>query len=277
MKIILLLIFVLSHDLAIAKKEIVYDAFSGFYPYLGDSICRKKAFELEVSNMSIEELIKLWSHYEEDCSRDGSYQLILAGLYESRAMYLKYGHYDYKSVINILETSTKNANYDTRYHKLHLCNAYVGLGKKHKAKFLAEQMIKDYPNWFGGFYSLGGYYFNLKKYNQAKKYFDKTITLNDKYVSTYLMLGYIAYVLNEANEKVIEYYDKATDLDPVVTILDRRGCAAKVVVLINQGNFKEAKNLLEIQQEFDPEVCKEERFINVNKYYEEQLNKQKDS
>ncbi len=201
---LLLLMLCCSHNLAIAEekpiKEIIIDPFANFYPHLGDSICRKKAFELEVSNAPIEQLITLWKNYEKSCSKDGSYQLILAGLYESRAMYLKYGYYDYKAVEGILATAIKNANYDARYHKLHLCNAYAGLGKKNKAKLLAEQMIKDYPNWFGGYYSLGGYYFKLKKYDQAKQHFEKTIILNDKHVTTYLMLGYIA--------KVKKYYEQ---------------------------------------------------------------------
>ncbi len=268
MKILLLFIFLLFHNCTIAQKEIVQDAFSTFFPYLGNSLCRLKAYEVAINKYGNlpEEKINAWKNYEKQCSKDGSYQLILSDFYAS-----------YKSLDTarqILEDSITNAKYDTRYHKLRLQRVYLNLNEMKKAKFLADQMINDYTDWYGGFDSLGTYYYCIEKYDLAKQYLEKAFAFNDKDPTTYLKLGYIAYILNEKDEKVIEYYDKALMLDYIITLLDRRGCAAHAVVLINQGNFEDAKSLLDAEQKVDPDVCKEERFLRVTTYYEEELKKQ---
>ncbi|MGI9215282.1 MAG: tetratricopeptide repeat protein, partial [Gammaproteobacteria bacterium] len=272
MKIIILFIFILFSNTTIAKQEKIQDAFATFFSHLGDNLCRLKAYEIALNKYgnSPAEKIKAWEYYEEQCSRDGSYQLILGDFY------LSYGFTS--KAKKILEDTLKNANYDTRYHKLWLQGVYLGLNEMKKAKSLAEQMIKDYSNWFGGFYSLGAYYFNLEKYDLAKHYLDKAVTLNNKDPDTYLMLSYIAYVLNDSNEKVIKYYCKAINLDYIKSLLNIKSSLGTVVILVNQGKFEYAKNLLDefqkVQQKFDHEVCKDERFLKAKKYYEDKLKAQ---
>lgn len=275
MKIILLFVCILFNDLSIAKKEVIHEVFPTFFPHLGDSICRIDGYKIRMKNVSltekaIEEKEKLWKNYKQQCSKDGTYQLLLGDLYVS------YGRT--KEAKQVLENSIVNVGYDTRYHKLWLHGVYLILDEIEKAEILAKQMINDYPNWFGGFYSLGTYYLKLKKYDQSKQYFDKSVTLNNKDSDTYLMLTYIAYVLNDSNEKVIEYYYKAMDLEPIKIFLNTRSCLAAAVALIDQGKFKDAKYILdevqEVQEKVNIEVCKEERFIRVKKYYEDKLKAQ---
>lgn len=268
MKIILLFLIILFQNLALAKKHLVWRAFDHFYPHLGNTICRLKAYEVSVNKhgTTSEEKIAYWKNYEKQCSYDGSYQLVLGDAY------LSYNYYN--KAKQILEDTIFNANYDVRYHNLLLHGAYIGLNEQQKAMNLAKKMIINYPNWSKGYTSLGIDYFNQKKWEAAKKYFEKAISLGDQDHVEYLMLAAVSYELYEYDQ-ALRFYNNAFNFDPIAPFLDRRSSAACAVVLINKGNFEEAKNILDTQQKIDPDVCKEERFQRVKKYYEDQLNVKK--
>ena len=75
------------------------------------------------------------------------------------------------------------------------------------------------------------------------------------------------------DDKVIEYYHKAFLLDPYRPFLDSRSSAAAVVVSVNKGQFENAKNILDHQQKFVPNITKERIFIVTKQYYENALQK----
>jgi tetratricopeptide (TPR) repeat protein len=262
----------LPYNLAIAKEkpiiEITIDPFADFYPHLGNSICRKKAFEIAFdSRIDKNKKIELWKNYETICSVDGSYQLILADFYMSYG-----GHY--KKAKEILERAIHRANYDVRYYKSLLHSAYDGLNEKSKAMDLAKKMINDYPNWYRGYGALGSDFIEIKDWSNAKKYLEKALKMHDRDPVTYLLLASVSYELKE-DEKVIEYYHKAFLLDPYMPFLDWRSSAAAVAVYIYKGRFEDAKEILRLQQEFNPDIVKEKRFIAVKEYYENALKNQK--
>jgi tetratricopeptide (TPR) repeat protein len=266
------LIFMLHlyYNIAVPKEkpkvEVVHDPFSAFYPHLGDSICRKKAFEICYDN-SIEKAtkIKLWENHKETCSSNGSYQLILADMYVARG-------YPDKS-IEILKQSIHNSEkYDTRYHKLLLHTIYHFLGEQYKALELANKIITEYKHWYGGYQALGADSLYMKDYCNAKKYLEKSLKLNDKDTETYLLLAAASYGLKE-DDKVIVYYSKAFELDPIQPLADLRSSAAAVGVHVQRGQFEEAKNILDLQQEFFPELKTDKKFNAVKEYYEKALEK----
>jgi tetratricopeptide (TPR) repeat protein len=262
--------FYLPYNLAAAKEkpviEIVHDPFTMFYPHLGNSICRKKAFEIAWDKtIARDKKTELWKNYEAVCSVDGSYQLILADFYISLGRH-------YEEAKQTLEQAINSANYDTRYHKSLLHAAYLGLNEKSKAIALAKKMINDYPDWYRGYQDLGADFLNVKDWNNSKKYLEKALKMHVQDPVTYLLLVVVSYELKE-DEKVIEYYHKAFLLDPYRPYLDRRSSAAAVVVYVNKGKFDVAKDILDHQQKFIPDIYKERMFIEVKQYYENALKK----
>jgi tetratricopeptide (TPR) repeat protein len=238
------------------------------YPHLGNSICRIKAAEIAWNKkIDKDKKIKSWKNYESVCSIDGSYQLILADFY------ISFGNH-YEEARKILEKSINSANYDSRYHKSLLHAAYQGLNEKFKAIDLAKKIINDYPNWYRGYSDLGSDFLNMRDWTNAKKYLEKSLKLHDQDPVVYLRLAYLSYELRE-DDKVIDYYLKAFFLDPVKPFLDQRSSAAAAVVYINKGNFEDAKSILDNQQKFTPDVCKEKIFIGTKKYYQNALKNHK--
>jgi tetratricopeptide (TPR) repeat protein len=270
--ILLFFMLYLPYNLAIAEEkpitEIIIDPFADFYPHLGNSICRKKAFEIAFdSRIDKNKTIELWKNYETICSVDGSYQLILADFYIGDG-----GHY--KEAKEVLEKTIYSANYDTKHHKSLLHNAYKDLDEKSKAMDLAKKMINDYPNWYRGYEALGSDFIEVKDWSNAKKYLEKALKMYDLDPATYLLLASVSYELKE-DDKVIKYYHKAFLLDPCRPFLDWRSSAAAVAVYIYKGRFEDAKEILRLQQEFNPDIVKEKRFIAVKEYYENSLKKSK--
>ena len=100
MKIILLLILLLYNHLSIAQKEEVHEIYSTFFPHFGDNLCRIEGYKIRMKDLSLKEKENLWRNYKQQCSRDGSYQLLLGDLYGS------YGHY--KEAKQVLEHSIVN-------------------------------------------------------------------------------------------------------------------------------------------------------------------------
>ena len=258
-------------NLAVATEkpviDIVYDPFANFYPHLGDSICRKKAFEIPFNKTDKEKEVELWKKYKKTCSVDGSYQLILAG------MYMSHDRQDYNEAKQILEKDIDSyPSYDTRYHKSMLHSSYLGLKEKSKAINLAKQIINDYPNWYRGYRDLGFDFIENKDWVNAKQYLEKALKMYNQDPITYLSLAYVSYELRE-DDKVLDYYWKAFCLDPFTTHLDFKSSAAAVVVNVNNGMFEQAKDILDHQQELNPDIIKSRRFIGIKQYYENALKK----
>lgn len=271
-----LLIFMLNfqYGIAVSKEkpviEIKHDPFAVFFPHLGDTLCRRKAFEIRIDKKTNEETkIKLWEKYKTTCSDDGSYQLNLAH------MYLCDGYFS--KAKDILEEYIKtNKNYDTKWHELFLHAAYQALEEKDKAVNLANEMISKYKHWYGGYTALGDSLIEIKDWSNAKKNLEASIKFYDKDPVTYTLLAAVSYELKE-DDKVIDYYWKAFELNFFATLRDWRSSAAVVGVYVFRGKFDEAKNILDLQQDFFPEIKNSKKFQAVKDYYEKELKKANNS
>lgn len=269
-----LLIFMLyfPSNVAISEEkptiEIVHDPFKTFYPHLGNNICRKKAFEIAYDKtIDKDKKTELWKSYKEICSANGSYQLILADFY------ISYGR-NYNKAKQILEKAIDSVKYDSRYHKSLLHDIYHDLNEKSNAINLAKKIINDYPDWYGGYSDLALDFIEAKCWNTAKQYLEKALTLDDQDPRTYLLLAYVFYELRE-DDKALDCYHKAFLLDPYQPYLHLRSSAAAVIIYTNKGEFEVAKNILDLQQKFNPDIIKDKRFIGVKQYYENALKRHK--
>ena len=207
-----------------------------------------------------------WKQYENQCSKDGTYQLYRGYLYFS------YGYL--KDAADFLEESIPTADYDTKKHKKMLCALYYDLGEIDKLKNTAYNMISLYPNWYGSYFCLGDYYLKIKDFLAAKYYYLKAIEIDDSDPGVFVMLSMAVFELGNYHE-VIDYYLQAFKLNPRKPLLSRRGSELVVIAFIKIGELQGAKDILDLQQEFDKDVHRYSGFQRVTQYYEEELAKLK--
>jgi len=253
----IIIIFCISVCYAKEKNIITQDPFISYYPHLKENICRKKSFDIRwVSHLNKQQQIKEWESYKNVCSKDGSYQLILS------EMYLYSGNHKNREAEKLLVNSIKNADYDTRYHKALLVEVYVSLYKLEEALQLAKSMVKDYPNFYGGYQGLAVYFLNQKDWEKAKFYLDTAVLLNNQSPVLYRLLTVASYELRD-DEKTHQFYEQALSLNAATTFADKHSSLRMIAVFILEKNFQAAKQLLDNLLKFNPEVKDDYRFANL--------------
>lgn len=129
----------------------------------------------------------------------------------------------------------------------------------------------------GGYFSKGK---DILDWSNSKKHLEAALKLYDKDPVSYTLLAAVSYELKE-DDKVIDYYWKAFELDFLATLHDWRSSAAVVGVYVLRGKFDEAKNILDLQldlqQDFFPEIKNSKKFQVVKDYYEKALQKANNS
>ena len=78
---------------------------------------------------------------------------------------------------------------------------------------LFTDVIKKNPNYGDGYNSRGVAYFNMQRYNEAIKDYNKAISLKPDFVEAYNNRGNAYYVLNKYNEAINDW-EKAIQLNP---------------------------------------------------------------
>lgn len=116
-----------------------------------------------------------------------------------------------KAIQNYLESVTENPdNYD----------AYVELGILHWAKNdpLAEGYLKSAldirPNGIDALYTLGMFYQNTDKLNEALETYEKILKIDSTYSQAYFNMGYVQYEYLQLYNEALENFDKAVKVNP---------------------------------------------------------------
>lgn len=78
---------------------------------------------------------------------------------------------------------------------------------------LSARLAESYPDHYVTFHVVGMYYFYLKKYEAARRYFNKAIHLNTYSLPTWLMLGH-TYAAQEESDPASNVYRSALKLFP---------------------------------------------------------------
>ena len=247
------------------KKSLSHNPYEIYFPHLGDSICRIDSFKICVdTNLNKEGKIKAWEKYKKLCSKDGSYQLILADEYAN------YG--DYNAAQGILEEAIKDAKFDTRYHKLLLHVIYINLRKINESIDLALSLIKDYPDFDGGYKRLAVNGMIVKDWVKSRSLLEEALLLNNKNDITYILLTTVSYELGEY-DKVHLYYEKAFLLNPLVTLMDRSSSLSMLDVHIIEKDFNEANAMITQLLDIDESIKDDPKFIELQKKFENTFNK----
>lgn len=77
----------------------------------------------------------------------------------------------------------------------------------------SSKLAENFPDHFATFHIFGMYYFYLKKYDAARRYFNKAIHLNNYSLQTWLMLGH-TYAAQEESDPASNVYRSCLKLFP---------------------------------------------------------------
>ena len=247
------------------KKLLNDNSYDLYYPHLGNSVCRIESFKIDFNqNLDRKGKIKAWKKYKKICSKDGSYQLLLGDAYAT------YGNFE--AAKKVLEEAIKDAKFDTRYHKSLLHEVYLALKERNKSVELAVSLIKEHPNFDGGYLSLAVNLARVGDFVKAKQFLKEALRLNDKTIATYQVLTRVSYELGEY-DKVHLYYEKAFLLDPLVTLIDRSSSLSMLDVHIIEKDFNEANAMIAQLLVSDKDIKDDPRFIELQEKFENTFKK----
>lgn len=91
--------------------------------------------------------------------------------------------------------------------------AALELGQTNELYLLACNLVKDYPQKALSWFAVGCYYFCIKKYDQAHRYFSKATTLDGSYLPAWIGCGN-AFAAKEEGDQAMSAYRTAARLFP---------------------------------------------------------------
>ena len=148
--------------------------------------------------------------------------------------------------------------------------ALVGLARKSDLFLIAHNLVDTYPDKAVSWFAVGGYYFTVKKFDAARRYFNKATTIEPQFAPAWIGFG-IAFTAQDESDQAMAAYRTAARLFPGshVPLL----CTG--MEFIRTNNLKLAEQLLLQSSKMcssDPSVLNE---IGVVKYkqgfYEESI------
>jgi anaphase-promoting complex subunit 6 len=70
------------------------------------------------------------------------------------------------------------------------CSVLIELGKQGELYYIAHKLVNANPDSAVSWYAVGSYYFLIKKYPQARKYFQKTNNLDKNFTASWIAFGH---------------------------------------------------------------------------------------
>ncbi|XP_009587121.1 anaphase-promoting complex subunit 6 [Nicotiana tabacum] len=95
---------------------------------------------------------------------------------------------------------------------VHLAAA-MELGHSNELYLMACNLVKDYPQKALSWFAVGCYYYCIKKYDQARRYFSKSTSLDGTFASAWIGYGN-AYAAQEEGDQAMSAYRTAARLFP---------------------------------------------------------------
>ncbi|MBF0274005.1 MAG: tetratricopeptide repeat protein [Nitrospinae bacterium] len=154
-----------------------------------------------------------------------------------------------EAIKNFEKAISLDDKYAQAYHLISL--EYIKQGNLEKAKEYLLKLETFNPDIFT-LSNLGNVYFADKNYDEAEKYLNKAIQLNENYHTPYATLAKIA-IKDGKNEKAIEYLKKASKIKP--DSIDSHVTLGNLYL----GQFK----LDEAQKEFEAVLSIDPDFVDV--------------
>lgn len=194
----------------------------------------------ELSN--IESKLNRWGALSEKCAG--------TGLYESRLGHLYYEAQQYEKSKTIIENGLKLKSEFDKELLFGLADTEAMLGDLNTSLDIANQLVNQYGNWYGGYQILGRIYAHQQRFNLAIDAYEKSNSL-EELAGTYSALVICYYHKND-HEKAITAMQKAIKLDNT-QLAQRLAVPAAAYSLTELGYLDAAEDLLIQHQSVRPE------------------------
>ena len=148
--------------------------------------------------------------------------------------------------------------------------ALVGLSRKSELFLIAHNLVDAYPSRAVSWFAVGCYYYTVKKFDAARRYFNKATTVEPQFAPAWIGFG-IAFTAQDESDQAMAAYRTASRLFPGshVPLL----CTGMEYIRTN--NLKLAEQLLLQSSKMcpsDPSVLNEIGVVNYKQgYYEEAI------
>lgn len=245
------------------------------YTNIFDTPCGKiyEALDKKEENDKKVDFFRVWKKYEQQCSETGEYQVYRADVLQARGK-----HKEAQSIVKKI-IHEKGQKHDVRAAYAILIQSLLSENKKldeklHEAKEVAMECIIRYPYWYRGYLDYGTVLVHQNKFEEGKKYIDKSISLQDSYSEPYGILTIIYHLHYKDAAMAVKMYKKGLLKKQYIPLLGIPNTTISVVkCAMNQKDYKTAVWVLEKEKELFPNFSETEWYKNlsnkVNAYFKQ--------
>ena len=90
-----------------------------------------------------------------------------------------------------------------------LCEVMIELEKTAELYHMAHKLVEAAPDQAIAWYAVGSYYFLIKKYPSARKYFDKARQMDKNLAEAWIAYGHCHSIQDESENAIIAYRSAA--------------------------------------------------------------------
>lgn len=81
----------------------------------------------------------------------------------------------------------------------------VALNKKSELFYTCHKLVEAYPQEAVSWYAVGCYYYVIGKFDQARKFFTKSTSLNGRYLPAWVGIGHSFFQMNDSDQAMSAY------------------------------------------------------------------------
>ncbi|XP_019187177.1 PREDICTED: anaphase-promoting complex subunit 6 [Ipomoea nil] len=119
---------------------------------------------------------------------------------------------EYQKCFELTSTLLEKDPFHLKSTLVHLAAA-MELGHSNELYVMASNLVKDYPQQALSWFAVGCYYYCIKKYEQARRYFSKATSLDGTFAPAWIGYGN-AYAAREEGDQAMSAYRTAARLFP---------------------------------------------------------------
>eukprot|EP00405_Crypthecodinium_cohnii_P056064 CAMPEP_0206613490 /NCGR_PEP_ID=MMETSP0325_2-20121206/56740_1 /ASSEMBLY_ACC=CAM_ASM_000347 /TAXON_ID=2866 /ORGANISM="Crypthecodinium cohnii, Strain Seligo" /LENGTH=570 /DNA_ID=CAMNT_0054133631 /DNA_START=46 /DNA_END=1758 /DNA_ORIENTATION=+ len=119
---------------------------------------------------------------------------------------------DYESCYEVSKRVLESDQFHLGALPVHIASL-VMLNKKSVVFYVAHNLVNAQPNSSVAWFSVGCYYFMVKKYQQARRFFNKALALENAFAPAWIAYGH-AFALQKESDQALAAYRTASRLFP---------------------------------------------------------------
>jgi tetratricopeptide (TPR) repeat protein len=194
--------------------------------------------------------LRYWQSLEEECDEAAIYHLRLGGLLSEVGQLVE--------AKTAFETGLAKNSGSTKELAFGLADMLFRIGNLDESLAVTEQLLRDHPEWFGGYSALGQIHLARGRYAEAVRTLETATGLEpDSAVYQLLALGY--YQLDRPRD-VARAMQIAMRLDQNAALANTTAICATAYALLTLGFAREADDLLRRHTEVKPSALQNATF-----------------